>query len=111
MSPRLPHTNKHSERSNVGRVETTNMLYIAGYQETWMLLRSSPNTVPQRPITAFAALPGIELRQAYCEWRGSWLHEVGLDGDLSLKAKKREAVLRLLAPALEVTLASARQRN
>ena len=70
-----------------------------------------PNTVPQRPITAFAALPGIELRQAYCEWRGSWLHEVGLDGDLSLKAKKREAVLRLLAPALEVTLASARQRN
>ena len=41
MRPRLPHTNKHSERSNVGRVETTNMLYIAGYQETWMLLRSS----------------------------------------------------------------------
>ncbi|OHV59820.1 hypothetical protein LCM4577_20195 [Mesorhizobium sp. LCM 4577] len=70
-----------------------------------------PNTVPQRPITAFAALPGIELRQAYCEWRGSWLHEVGLDGDLSLKAKKREAVLRLLAPAIEISLGSARQEN
>ncbi|CDX57180.1 conserved hypothetical protein [Mesorhizobium plurifarium] len=70
-----------------------------------------PNAVPQRPITAFAALPGIELRQAYCEWRGSWLHEVGLDGDLSLKAKKREAVLRLLAPALEISLGSARQGN
>lgn len=72
---------------------------------------ADPNTVPQRPITAFAALPGIELRRAYCEWRGSWLHEVGLDGDPSLKAKKREAVLRLLAPALEVSLGSARQRN
>ncbi|MBZ9658671.1 hypothetical protein LB523_06410 [Mesorhizobium sp. ESP-6-4] len=70
-----------------------------------------PSTVPQRPITAFAALPGVELRRAYCEWRGSWLHEVGLDGDLSLKAKKREAVLRLLAPAFEVPLGSARQGN
>lgn len=72
---------------------------------------ADPNTVPQRPITAFAALPGIEFRQAYCEWRGSWLHEVGLDGNRSLKAKKREAVLRLLAPALEVSARSARQRN
>ncbi|MGT2468690.1 hypothetical protein ACVOMV_33905 [Mesorhizobium atlanticum] len=52
-----------------------------------------PNALPQRPITAFAAPPGLDLRQAYCEWRGSWLHEVGLDGDPSLKAKKREAVL------------------
>ncbi|TIP42086.1 MAG: hypothetical protein E5X77_24765 [Mesorhizobium sp.] len=41
MRPRLPHSNKHAGRSNVGRVEKTNMLYIAGYQETWMLLRSS----------------------------------------------------------------------
>ncbi|RWE81526.1 MAG: hypothetical protein EOS63_08995 [Mesorhizobium sp.] len=68
-----------------------------------------PNALPQRPITAFAALPGVELRQAYCEWRGSWLHEVGLDGDLSLKAKKREAVLRLLEPALQAQPRSARQ--
>ncbi|WP_167449058.1 hypothetical protein [Mesorhizobium hawassense] len=70
-----------------------------------------PNAVPQRPITAFAALPGIELKQAYCEWRGSWLHEVGLDGDLSLKAKKREAVLRLLEPVLHVSQTSARQSD
>ena len=59
-----------------------------------------PNSLPQRPITGFAALPGIELRKAYCEWRGDWLHEVGLDGDPSLKAKKRQAVLQLLEPAL-----------
>lgn len=70
---------------------------------------ADPNAVPQRPITAFAALPGIELRQAYCEWRGSWLHEVGLDGDLSLKAKKREAVLRLLEPPLRTSPRSALQ--
>ena len=70
-----------------------------------------PNAVPQRQITAFAALPGIELRQAYCEWRGNWLHEVGLDGDLSLKAKKRETVLRLLEPALQASLKSAPQRD
>ena len=68
-----------------------------------------PNAVPQRPITAFAILPGIDLEQAYCEWRGSWLHEVGLDGDLSLKAKKREAVLRLLEPTLQALPGSARQ--
>ncbi|PBC06777.1 hypothetical protein CK230_30230 [Mesorhizobium sp. WSM3859] len=68
-----------------------------------------PNALPQRPITAFAALPGNDLKQAYCEWRGSWLHEVGLDGDLSLKAKKREAVLRLLEPALQALPGSARQ--
>ncbi|WP_292393968.1 hypothetical protein [Mesorhizobium sp.] len=68
-----------------------------------------PNALPQRPITAFAALPGVGLRQAYCEWRGSWLHEVGLDGDPSLKAKKREAVLRLLEPALQAAPRSARQ--
>lgn len=69
----------------------------------WNVLyrHADPNTVPQRPITSFAALPEAELRQAYCEWRGTWLHEVGLDGDLSLKAKKRDAVLRLLEPALE----------
>jgi hypothetical protein len=59
-----------------------------------------PATIPQRPITAFPILPDAELKQAYCEWRGSWLHEVGLDGDPLLKAKKREAVMRLLAPAL-----------
>ncbi|RWE77593.1 hypothetical protein [Mesorhizobium sp.] len=59
-----------------------------------------PGAVPQRPITQIAALPGVDLRQAYCEWRGSWLHEVGLDGDLSLKMRKREAVLKLLEPAL-----------
>jgi hypothetical protein len=68
-----------------------------------------PNALPQRPITEFAALPGVDLRQAYCEWRGSWLHEVGLDGDLSLKAKKREAVLRLLEPTLQALPGSARQ--
>jgi hypothetical protein len=33
-------TNK-AGRLNVGRVETTNMLYIAGYQETWMTSHSS----------------------------------------------------------------------
>ncbi|WP_292315074.1 hypothetical protein [Mesorhizobium sp.] len=39
VRPRLPHSNKHAGRSNVGRVEKTHMLYIAGYQETWMLWR------------------------------------------------------------------------
>ncbi|TGS52013.1 hypothetical protein EN844_33460 [Mesorhizobium sp. M3A.F.Ca.ET.201.01.1.1] len=70
-----------------------------------------PNAVPQRPITAFAVLPGIEIGQAYCEWRGSWLHEVGLDGDLALKAEKRKAVLRLLDPILQGTPTPARQRG
>lgn len=54
------------------------------------------NTLPQRPVTAFPVLPGIDLGRAYCEWRGDWLHEVGLDGDLSLRAMKRDAVLRLV---------------
>ena len=71
----------------------------------WEVLyrHADPQSVPQRPITAFAVLPDIELRRAYCEWRGSWLHEVGLDGDLSLKMKKREAVKRLLEPALHAS--------
>jgi len=67
-----------------------------------------PGSVRQRPITHFAVLPGIDLKSAYCEWRGSWLHEVGLDGDLSLKARKRDAVLRLLEPVLDGLEKSAR---
>ena len=66
--------------------------------------------MPQRTIREFAALPGTELRRAYCEWRGDWLHEVGLDGDLSLKAKKREVVLRLLEPALVASGESVRHK-
>jgi len=75
----------------------------------WEVLYShvDPALVPQRPITAFAALPGTALRQAYCEWRGTWLHEVGLDGDLSLKVRKREAVLQLLEPALRASAIAA----
>ncbi|AZO06731.1 hypothetical protein [Mesorhizobium sp. M2A.F.Ca.ET.043.02.1.1] len=30
-----------------------------------------PNALPQRPITAFAALPGVELRQAYLRMAGN----------------------------------------
>jgi hypothetical protein len=38
---RLLPSNKQSRALSVSRVEKTNMLYIAGYQETWTLLRSS----------------------------------------------------------------------
>ncbi|WP_167498608.1 MULTISPECIES: hypothetical protein [unclassified Mesorhizobium] len=38
---RLLPSNKQSRALSVSRVEKTIMLYIAGYQETWMLLRSS----------------------------------------------------------------------
>lgn len=60
-----------------------------------------PTSLPRRPIEPVAALPGVALREAYFEWRGSWLHEVGLAGDLSLRDSKRAAVRAILQPHLD----------
>ncbi|MEZ6149618.1 MAG: hypothetical protein R3C09_05795 [Pirellulaceae bacterium] len=50
-------------------------------------------TLYQRPITAEQVWPDVPLQKAYFERRGTWLHEVGLDGDPDLQ-KKKQRVLR-----------------
>ncbi len=58
--------------------------------------RTDPARLPDRPVYPIDILPDIAMKKAYVEWRGDWLHEVGLDGDLCLRTAKRKAMLRLL---------------
>lgn len=58
-------------------------------------------TLPQRPIVAFAAVEGGDTSNAYFEWRGSWLHEVGMATDPSLRDAKRAALVALLKPLID----------
>jgi len=64
----------------------------------WDLLyrQTDPTLLPDRPIHPIAILPDVGIEKAYVEWRGDWLHEVGLDGDLRLRTAKRQAMLALL---------------
>lgn len=65
-----------------------------------LYLGTDPRSLPERPLIEVAALDGIPLRQAYFEWRGDWLHEVGLAGDASLRRRKRQALRDILQPVL-----------
>lgn len=58
-------------------------------------------TLPQRPITAFSAIEGGDPSRAYFEWRGSWIHEVGVATDPSYRRAKRAALLARLTPFLD----------
>ncbi len=60
-----------------------------------------PLSLPDRPLREVAALSDVALRDAYFEWRGDWLHEVGLAGNVAIKHRKRESARRILAPLLD----------
>lgn len=60
-----------------------------------------PLALPQRPIMEFASIEGVPMSKAYFERRGSWIHEVGVATDPSLRAAKRAALIELLRPFLD----------
>lgn len=60
-----------------------------------------PESIRQRPLREVPAIPGVSLRDAYYETRGTWIHEAGQTGRPELRAKKRDAIRRLLSPLLD----------
>ena len=60
-----------------------------------------PATLPDRLIRHVAALSDLDPAEAGFEWRGDWLHEIGLAGNMAMKGRKREALKALLAPLLD----------
>ncbi len=54
-------------------------------------------SISQRVIRQFPVWRDRPLRDAYFEWRGDWLHEVGLDVRPELRTAKRKVLLELLS--------------